>query len=69
MAGTLQEALMARQQAAKQLMPKTPVNTRLYSKLQYKAKKKFADHPSTASLTWLDTEYKKRGGTYEGEQQ
>ena len=68
MAGSLQEALMARQQAAKQLMPKKPNDTRLYSKLEYRAKKKFADYPSPASLTWLEMEYKKKGGTYEGEQ-
>lgn len=68
MAGNLQDALMARQEAAKALMPKKPVNTRLYSKLEYKAKKKFPDYPSRASLTWLEMEYKKRGGTYEGEQ-
>jgi len=70
MATSLQEALTARQEAAKSLMPsgKQPVNTRLYSRLEYQAKKKFPDHPSTASLTWLDTKYKERGGTYEGEQ-
>lgn len=69
MAGSLQEALVARQEAAKSLMPsgKQPVNTRLYSKLEYAAKKKFPDHPSTASLTWLDTKYRQKGGTYEGD--
>lgn len=68
MVATLQDALTARQEAAKGLMEKKPANTKLYSKLQYQAKKKFADFPSTASLKWLEMEYKKRGGTYEGEQ-
>lgn len=69
MAGSLQEALLARQEAAKSLMPSgpTPNNTRLYSRLEYRAKKKFADHPSPASMTWLNTEYKKKGGTFQGE--
>lgn len=67
MVATLQDALTARQEAAKGLMTKKPVNAELYSRLQYKAKKKFPDFPSTASLTWLDTEYRKKGGTYQGE--
>ncbi len=63
---TPQEALTARQQAAKGLMQaaKRPDDTRLYSKLEYRAKKKFPTHPTPASLQWLESEYRRKGGTY-----
>lgn len=64
---SLQDYLTARQRAAMGVMEKQPKDKRLYSKLEYKAKKKFPSHPSPQSLKWLEMEYKKRGGTYEGE--
>ena len=64
---SLQNYLTARQKAAKSVGQKQPTNKRLYSRLEYKAKKKFPSHPSQQSLKWLETEYKKRGGTYQGD--
>ena len=64
---SLQDYLTARQRAAMGVMEKQPKNKRLYSKLEYKAKKKFPSHPSPQSLKWLETEYERRGGTYDGE--
>jgi len=64
---SFQNYLTARQRAAKSVGEKQPADKRLYSRLEYKARKKFPSHPSPQSLKWLETEYKRRGGTYEGE--
>jgi len=42
----------------------TPTNTKLYNEIKNKAKKKFEYYPSLYASSWINKEYRKRGGTY-----
>ena len=44
-----------------------PANTRLYTRILQEAKDKFDTYPSAVANAWVVQEYKRRGGTYKGE--
>ena len=46
----------------------TPANPRLYARIQREAKDKFDVYPSAVANGWVVQEYKRRGGTYKGEE-
>ena len=46
----------------------TPSNPRLYARVQREAKDKFDVYPSAVANSWVVQEYKRRGGTYKGEE-
>ena len=45
----------------------TPSNPRLYARIVQEAKDKFDTYPSAVANGWVVQEYKRRGGTYKGE--
>ena len=47
-------------------MSSEPTNKALYNKVKSEAKKKFKKWPSLYGSSWLQREYKKRGGKYKG---
>lgn len=48
-------------------MPNVPKNKTLYEKVKEEAKKKFKVWPSAYASGWLVKEYKRRGGSFQGD--